>query len=130
MEAAGLVLDGLPIMNGKLRRVAVDGDQKDKRRGAYVGYLDPPPAGFLENFRTGIRQNWKSQMQREALSLAEYAKLLAQAAESRRQRETKRLAIAAKTARLVEAHLAGMPLIAAGHHPYLERRAWPRTACT
>jgi putative DNA primase/helicase len=122
LQAAGLVLDGLPIMDGKLRRVAVEGDRKGKRSGAYVGHLDTPPAGFLENFRTGIRQNWKSQMQRETLSLAEYAKLLAQAAESRRQREAERLAIAADTARLVEAHLAGMPLIAAVHHPYLERK--------
>ncbi len=110
-----------------MRRVAVDGDRKGKRSGAYVGHLDTPPAGFLENFRTGIRQNWTSQMPREALSPAEHARLLANAAESRRQREAERLAIAAETARLVEAHLASMPLIAAAHHPYLERKAWAHT---
>jgi putative DNA primase/helicase len=109
-------------MDGKLRRVAGEGDQKGRRSGAYVGYLDAHPAGFLENFRTGTRQNWKSQMPREALSPADRARLLAEAAERRRRREAERLAIAAETARLVEAHLSGMPLIAAAHHPYLERK--------
>jgi putative DNA primase/helicase len=101
--------------------VPVDGDRKGQRSGAYVGYLDAHPAGFLENFRTGVRENWKSQTPQEALSHETRAMLIAEAAESRRVREAERRAIAAETARLVEAHMAGLPL-ATAQHPYLERK--------
>jgi putative DNA primase/helicase len=111
-------------MDGKLRRVAVEGDRKGRRSGAYVGYLDAHPAGFLENFRTGVRENWKSQTPREALSAADRARLIAEAAANRRRREAERQAIAAEIARLVEAHLAGLPLLAIAQHPYLERKGW------
>jgi putative DNA primase/helicase len=120
LQTAGLIINGLPVMDGKLRRVPVDGDRKGQRSGAYVGYLDAHPAGFLENFRTGGRENWKSQTPQEALSPETRAKLVAEAAESRRRREAERQAIAAETARLVEAHMAGLPLATA--HPYLERK--------
>jgi len=121
LQTAGLVIDGLPVMDGKLRRVPVDGDRKGQRSGAYVGYLDGHPAGFLENFRTGVRENWKSQTPQEALSPETRAMLIAEAVASRRRREAERHAIAAETARLVEAHMAGLPL-ATAQHPYLERK--------
>jgi putative DNA primase/helicase len=121
LQAAGLIIDGLPLMDGKLRRVPVDGDRKGRRSGAYVGYLDAHPAGFLENFRSGVRENWKSQAPREALSADARARLVAEAAESRRRRDVERLAIATETARLVEAHIAGL-LLATARHPYLERK--------
>jgi putative DNA primase/helicase len=122
LQAAGLLIDGLPVMDGKLRRVPVDGDRKGQRSGAYVGYLDAHPAGFLENFRTGVRENWKSQTPQEALSADARARLIAEAAESRRQREAERQAIAAETARFVETHLAGLQLPASTRHPYLQRK--------
>jgi putative DNA primase/helicase len=90
LMAAGLIIDGLPLMDGKLRRVPVEGDRKGQRSGAYVGHLDAHPAGFLENFRTGVRENWKSQTPREALSADARARLIAEAAESRRQRDAAR----------------------------------------
>jgi phage/plasmid primase-like uncharacterized protein len=75
---------------------------------------------LLENFRTGVRENWKSQTPQEALSPETRAMLIAEAAESRRRREAERHAIAAETARLVEAHMAGLPL--ATTHPYLAQK--------
>jgi putative DNA primase/helicase len=118
LQAAGLMIDGLPLMDGKLHRVVVEGDRTGRRSGAYVGYLDAHPAGFLENFRTGVRKNWKSQVPRETLSAVERARLIAEATESRRRRrQAERQVIAAETARLVEAHLAGPPLLVADAAP-------------
>src|SRR5690606_32079137 len=40
IRAAGLKLDGLPIMDGKIHRVAVDGDRGGERSGSYAGHLE------------------------------------------------------------------------------------------
>ncbi|WP_110558746.1 hypothetical protein [Helicobacter cinaedi] len=37
-----------------------------KKSGAYVGYTDGYPAGFIENFKTGQRINWKFELNRES----------------------------------------------------------------
>ncbi|MDA8232792.1 MAG: zincin-like metallopeptidase domain-containing protein [Magnetospirillum sp.] len=64
LREAKFVIDGLPEMDGKLHRVPVEGDrQNDKgvyqeRSGAYVGYLDGRPAGFIQNHRAGFKRNW------------------------------------------------------------------------
>lgn len=58
LNAAGLKVD-TPIMDGILRRVRVDGDKDAQKSGAYVGYLDGAPAGFIQNFKSGISTNWK-----------------------------------------------------------------------
>lgn len=60
LESNGLIIDGLPIMDGKLRRVAVLGDKGRQTSGAYIGYLDGRPAGFIQNFKAGIKLNWVS----------------------------------------------------------------------
>ena len=58
LNAAGLEVD-IPIMDGILRRVRVDGDKGAQKSGAYVCYLDGTPAGFIQNFKTGFISNWK-----------------------------------------------------------------------
>ena len=58
LNAAGLEVD-IPIMDGILRRVRVDGDKGAQKSGAYVGYLDGAPAGFIQNFKSGFSSNWK-----------------------------------------------------------------------
>jgi putative DNA primase/helicase len=123
LQTAGLLLGGLPVMDGKLHRVRVEGDKAGARSGAYIGHLDGYPSGFIQNFRAGLKQNWKSQLPREALSGADRARLLAEAAEKKRVRDEQRREIAAETVRLVEAHLDGMPQLGARvAHPYLERK--------
>jgi putative DNA primase/helicase len=123
LAQAGLILDGLPVMDGKLRRIAVEGGRRGERDGAYVGHLDGPPAGFIENFKTGYRTNWKSQMPRKALSALDSARLANEVAAHQRRREEERRAIAAETARLIEGLLDGMPPLRAGaDHPYLVRK--------
>lgn len=58
LEAQGLIIDE-PIMNGKLQRCQVSGDKGSEKSGAYVGFLDDYPAGYIENFKTGTKINWK-----------------------------------------------------------------------
>lgn len=58
LRANGLVLDGLPIMDGKMHRVPVEGKGPQSKDGAYVGYLDGKPSGFIQNHSTGVTQKW------------------------------------------------------------------------
>lgn len=61
LKDKGLILDGEPIMDGKLHRVAVEGDKGQTKSGAYTGHLDGRPAGFIQNFKEQISENWKAQ---------------------------------------------------------------------
>lgn len=60
IESKGLLLDDEPIMDGKIHRVPVVGDKRGKKSGAYVGYMDGVPAGFIQNFKMGSKDNWKA----------------------------------------------------------------------
>jgi antirestriction protein ArdC/phage/plasmid primase-like uncharacterized protein len=60
LEAKGLLLDDEPIMDGNLHRVPVVGDKRGKKSGAYVAYMDGTPAGFIQNYKTGSKDNWKA----------------------------------------------------------------------
>ncbi|MGT2457727.1 DUF5710 domain-containing protein [Cupriavidus basilensis] len=84
LRGFGLVLDGEPIMDGKLHRVAVEGGKVKGRDGAYAGYLDGRPAGFMQNFVTGEKRNWK--LDGPELTAAQKAELAAQAAITKQQR--------------------------------------------
>jgi len=60
IESKGLLLDDEPIMDGKIHRVPVVGDKRGKKSGAYVGYMDGTPAGFIQNYKMGSKDNWKA----------------------------------------------------------------------
>src|SRR5690606_2977105 len=54
IRAAGLKLEGLPIMDGKIHRVAVEGDKGAERSGSYAGHLEGRlPGGYIQNYKTG-----------------------------------------------------------------------------
>ncbi|MEM8515357.1 putative DNA primase/helicase [Massilia sp. MP_M2] len=59
IRAAGLELDGVPEMDGKLHRIPVADGKRGNRDGAYVGYLDGRPAGSIHNWASGEKVNWK-----------------------------------------------------------------------
>lgn len=59
-EEKGLIFENEPIMDGKLHRVAVQGDKGRETSGAYKGFLDGVPAGFVQNFKQDIKENWKT----------------------------------------------------------------------
>ena len=64
----GLIVD-MPIMNGKIQRCQTQDDKKGEKSGAYVGFLDGYPAGYIENFKTGCKENWKFQLSKENTTL-------------------------------------------------------------
>ena len=68
LNSAGLEID-IPMMDGILRRVRVNGDKGAQKSGAYVGYLDGAPAGFIQNFKSGFSSNWKY----ETLDISPYS---------------------------------------------------------
>ena len=66
LHRAGLRPRGVAVMDGKMHRVAVEGDKRGKRSGSYVGHLDGMPAGYINNFKTGHKETWRaSRPQRE-----------------------------------------------------------------
>ena len=58
---AGFVLgDDEPFMDGKLHRCRLTDDKVGQHSGAYKGYTDGWPAGYIENFRTGLKTTWRA----------------------------------------------------------------------
>jgi putative DNA primase/helicase len=117
IREAGLQLDEPPLMDGRLHRVPVEGDKGRNRSGAYTGHLDGRPAGFIQNHRTGVKQNWKATGQTAALGARDRAELAAEAAQKRLDRAREREQQAERTAQQVDAlWTAATPTQA---HPYL-----------
>lgn len=52
LTQGGLLVKGMPVMDGQLHRVATVEDKKGKQNGAYRGFLDGRrPAGWFTNFK-------------------------------------------------------------------------------
>lgn len=61
LEEAGLDLRGkAPIMDGAIHRVPLIGRNGGDLDGAYCGYLDERPAGWMQNFSAGDKTTWVS----------------------------------------------------------------------
>jgi len=87
LKDAGLVVNGLPIMDGKIHRVPVDNDKPGRKSGAYAGHMEGRiPGGYIENFKTGERLNWKAEGRIEQLSLEDRARLTTEAMLRQKQR--------------------------------------------
>jgi putative DNA primase/helicase len=120
IRACGLQLDGPPLMDGRLHRVPVEGDKARERAGAYTGHLDGRPAGFIQNYRTGVKETWKASGQAAALNAQDRAQLAAEAAQKRHDRAKEREQQAERTAQQVDAlWTAATPAEA---HPYLTHK--------
>jgi putative DNA primase/helicase len=120
LRESGLQLDGAPQMDGQLHRVRADGDQGAERSGAYFGHLDGRPAGFIQNHRTGLKQNWKAGGPAATLDARDRAQLAAEAAQKRHERAHEREQQAERVAQQVDAiWTAAMPVDA---HPYLAEK--------
>lgn len=120
LRECGLQLDGPVQMDGELHRVPVEGDKGKERSGAYIGHLDGKPAGYIQNFKTGQRLNWKASGQAAALGAQDRARLAAEAAQKRHARAQERERQYERTAQEVEAiWTAATPCTA---HPYLAEK--------
>jgi len=87
IRAAGLELDGLPVMDGKIHRVAVAGDKGAERSGSYAGHMEGRlPGGFIQNYKTGTRINWKYEGKVDAISPEERERLNREAVERAQRR--------------------------------------------
>ena len=121
LRDAGFKLPGgVPIMDGKIHRVPVDGDKGRDRSGAYAGFLDGRPAGWFKNNRGGSKETWKAEGM-PSLTPAERAQLAADVKAAQLAREEARGArhdAAAGFAAAVWA--AGAE--ASPDHPYLQRK--------
>ena len=59
LEEMGLDLRGTaPIMDGQIHRVPLIGRDGGDLDGAYCGYLDERPAGWMQNFSAGEKMTW------------------------------------------------------------------------
>jgi phage/plasmid primase-like uncharacterized protein len=117
MRECGLRPDGPVQMDGRMHRVPVDDDKRGERSGAYVGHLDARPAGFIQNFRTGVKTTWKATGQVAALGAQDRARMAAEAAQKRHERALEREQRYERTAQEVDAIWTAATAIQA--HPYL-----------
>ena len=117
---SGLRIEGPPEMDGAMHRVSVDGDKGRERSGAYVAHLDGRPVGFIQNFRTGQRTNWKASSRAAPLDAQDRAQMAAEAAQKRQERAAERERMYERTAQEVDAIWTVAPPTLA--HPYLAEK--------
>jgi len=120
-RAAGLVLTGPPILDGRFHRVPVDGSTSTRRNGAYRGHTDGVPAGYIQNHKTGQIVRWVYQRAQEQLSAAERATQQAKWAQQQAQRKADQGRLYADRARVLAAEFESLPP-ASPLHPYLLRK--------
>jgi len=120
LEQAGLIIEGLPAMDGRIHRVPVTDSKRGNKDGAYIGHLDGRPAGNIQNFITGHNANWKSIGTVSALSVDQKAALAAEAAQHRLERARERARECERAAQQANAvWAAATPCVA---HPYLDKK--------
>lgn len=110
-----------PVMDGAMHRVSVRDDGPGEKSGAYIGYADGHPAGFIQNHRTGKKENWKSDRPVVGVSAEDKARL-------DREAEARRVEREADLQRKYENAAEGVAKIidltegAPGHNRYLKRK--------
>ena len=117
LRACGLRPDGAVEMDGRMHRVPVEGDRGRERSGAYTAYADGHPAGFIQNFRTGAKVNWKASGPAAALDAQDRARLAAEAAQKRHDRAREREQQYERAAQQADALWAAATPVET--HPYL-----------
>ncbi len=60
MQFAGIHYSGEIVADGKLHRFHIEGHKQSSKDGAYTLHLDECPAGYFQDFKTGISQTWRS----------------------------------------------------------------------
>lgn len=86
MQAAGIQYSGEIIPDGRLHRFHIEGQRRGTLNGAYVLHGDGCPAGWFQDYTTGLSQTWSSSGSGQR-SYHDPEKL----AEARQRREAERL---------------------------------------
>jgi len=124
LQAAGLILDGLPVMDGKVHRVATLEDKKGKKTGgAYKGFNDRRPGGWFVNYHRATNEkevtNWKATGgETDALTTLHIRAGARQAADDSERAREQRYAENAQKAHGLYARLDP----ATNAHPYLQAK--------
>lgn len=122
LKDAGLIVDGEPIMDGELYRVPVEGDKAGATSGAYAGHLEGfAPGGYIQNYKTGERINWKADSKTPEVSAEERARLAAEAAERKQRRDMEHQAKYEATASAAAILWADAPA-ATSDNPYCKEK--------
>lgn len=118
IRAAGLELDGAPVMDGKFHRAVVKGDKGAEASGSYSGHLEGRiPGGIINNFRTGERINWKYEGKVEGISAEDRERLNREAVERAERRAVEIAAQHGAMAKIAQAVWDEAPP-ATADHPY------------
>lgn len=115
---AGLMVQGDPIMDGKMHRVPVEGDRKGQFSGSYKGFSDGRPAGYIRNFKTGLEEKWKSNS--VSFNVVDTARMRAEAAQNRANNEKRLEMLYEKTAQ--QAQMVYSVAEVAQQHSYLDKK--------
>ena len=110
------------IIDGSLHRYRTEGDRAGETSGAYCIYPDGWPAGFVQDWRKGIKADWKfdtSTLSDDIRAHLESTRRATEKLQKRREKEREEQAMrASETARVF---FEQMPL-ADDTHPYLVRK--------
>lgn len=119
LESAGLVIEGLPIMDGEIHRVMVEGGKPHSKDGAYKAYSDGRPNGWYENHKTGVKEKWVATGHHLTEEQLQTLKTEAKAKAEQRQQEQK-----AKQAKAIEAAVEKLAaaVAASPDHPYFAQK--------
>ncbi|CAK7032497.1 MAG: hypothetical protein DESF_01366 [Desulfovibrio sp.] len=123
LEQVGLDMDGkVPIMDGAIHRVPLLGGNRGELDGAYCGFLDERPAGWMQNFSTGEKAKWMASG--HALSKEEIDAQRAEIAQKQLERAEQRLQAQKEAAEMSQAAW-DMGNEAHEDHPYLKAKGVP-----
>jgi antirestriction protein ArdC/phage/plasmid primase-like uncharacterized protein len=86
LARAGLIVAGLPVMDGKYHRVPTTDDPPGKTAGSYRGFLDGIPSGHIRNFRSGYSEKWTSTSVARERNDSELAQVVAETRVAAHQR--------------------------------------------
>ena len=120
LEQAGLDLRGkAPIMDGQIHRVPLIGRNGGDLDGAYCGFLDERPAGWMQDFSAGEKHTWVATG--HTLTKEQLESQRADIAQKREERQRLILEQQQKTAR--EAHTEWIAHDwASANNPYLQAK--------
>ncbi|MEG6502659.1 MULTISPECIES: zincin-like metallopeptidase domain-containing protein [unclassified Desulfovibrio] len=123
LKQVGLDLDGkAPIMDGAIHRVPLLGGNRGELDGAYCGFLDERPAGWMQNFSSGEKAKWMASG--HALSKEEIDAQREEIAQKQVERAEQRLQAQKEAAEMSQAAW-DMGNEAHEDHPYLKAKGVP-----